>query len=55
MVIYSFYLNISPKMSYGVLECDVVVTEGHAYGFVIKDFVIKGALFVHDPSIYFYF
>ena len=38
-------------MSYGVLECDIVnVTELHAYGFVIKDFVIKkGALFVPDP------
>ena len=24
LVIYSFNLNISPKMSYGVLECDIV-------------------------------
>ena len=47
-------LNISPKMSYGVLECDNVVTEWHAYDFVIKDFyVIKGALFVPNP-IYIY-
>ena len=35
-------LNISPKMSYGVLECDIViVTELCAYDFVIKDFIIK--------------
>ena len=24
-IIYSFTLNISPKMSYGVLECDIVL------------------------------
>ena len=41
VIIYSFNLNISPKMSYGVLECDIVVTVLHAYDFVIKDFVIK--------------
>lgn len=31
-------LNISPTMSYGVLQCDSYVTELLAYGFVIKDF-----------------
>ena len=36
VMIYSFNLNISPKMSYGVLECDIVVTELHAQDFVIK-------------------
>ena len=41
VMIYSFNLNISPKMSYGVLERDSYVTELHAYDFVIKDFVIK--------------
>ena len=41
VIIYSFNLNISPKMSYGVLECDIVVTELHAHDFVIKDFAIK--------------
>ena len=47
---YSFNLNISPNMSYDVLECDIVVTELHAYDFVIKDFCNKrGALFVLDP------
>ena len=40
-VIIWFSLNISPKMSHGVLECDIVVTESCAYDFVIKDFVIK--------------
>ena len=40
VLIYSFNLNISPKMSYGVLECDIVVTELRAYDFVIKDCVI---------------
>ena len=41
ITIYSFNLNTSPKISYGVFECDIVVTELHAYDFVIKDFVIK--------------
>ena len=35
VIIYSFNLNISPKMSYDVFECDIV-TEFHAYNFVIK-------------------
>ena len=39
VTIYSFNLNISAKMSYGVLECDVVIS--HAYDFVTKDLVIK--------------
>ena len=43
--IYSFNFNISPKMSYGVLECEIVVTESHAYDFVMGG----GALFVPDP------
>ena len=47
VVIYSFNLNISPKMSYGVLECDIAVTELHTYDSVIK----KGALFV-PGSVY---
>ena len=25
VIIYSFNLNISPKMSYGVLECDIML------------------------------
>ena len=32
-------LNISPKMSYAVFECAIVVTELHASDFVIQDSV----------------
>ena len=46
IIIYSFNLNISPKRSYGVLECDVV-TELHAY-----DFVIKRGITCARPCIY---
>ena len=42
-IIYSFYVNISPKMSHGV-SVICYITELHAY-----DFVIKKALFVLDP------
>ena len=37
-IIYSLNLNISPKMSYVMLEYDIVVAELHAYDFLIKDF-----------------
>ena len=48
-------LNISPKMSYGVSECDIVVTELHAYAFVIKDFyVIKRGIICARPCILLY-
>ena len=40
VIAYTFNLNISPKMSYGVLEW-YYVTELHAYDFVIKIFVIN--------------
>ena len=26
-IVYSFNLNISPKVSYGVLECDIVMLQ----------------------------
>ena len=29
VIIYSFNLNISPKMSYGVLECDIAVLQNY--------------------------
>ena len=51
MIIYSFNLNISPKMSYGMLECDIVVTELHAYDFIIKDFIIKRGVICARPCI----
>ena len=43
VIISRFNLNISPKTSYGVLECDIVMSQNYVliYGFVIKDFVIK--------------
>ena len=43
VIMQSFNLNISPKMSYGVLEYDSVITELHAC-----DFVIKKGVFVPD-------
>ena len=27
VIIYSFHLSISPKMSHGVLECDIVMLQ----------------------------
>ena len=44
VTIYSFNLNISPKVSDGVLVWYCDVTELHAYDFVIKDSVIKQGL-----------
>ena len=29
VIIYSFNLNISPKISYGMLECDVVMLQNY--------------------------
>ena len=29
VIIYSFNLNTSPKMSYGVLECDIVILQNY--------------------------
>ena len=41
VITYSFNLDSLPEMSYGVLECNSVVTELHVYDFLIKEFVIK--------------
>ena len=39
-----------------MLVCDIVVTESHAYDFVIKEFVIKkGVLFVPALDLYIFF
>ena len=38
-------------MSYGMLECDIVVTELHAYDFIIKDFIIKRSVICARPCI----
>ena len=48
VVIYSFNLNISPKMSHGVLECDFVMLQTYSLHFCNK----KGALFALDPVYY---
>ena len=29
IIIYSFNLNISPKMPYGVVECDIVMLQNY--------------------------
>ena len=29
VIIYSFKLNISPKMSYGVFECDIIMLQNY--------------------------
>ena len=29
VIIYSFNLNISPKISYDVLECDIVILQNY--------------------------
>ena len=50
VIIHSLNLNISPNMSYGVLECDIVMLQNYTLiYFVIKDFVIKD--FVIKKSI----
>ena len=52
-ILYSFNLNISPRMSHCVLECwYCYVTELHAYGFLIKDFVIKRGIICAGPCIF---
>ena len=52
VIIYSFNLNISPKMSYGVLECDIffLCYRTTCLGFCNK----TGALFVPDPVYQFF-
>ena len=37
VLIYIFNVNISPKIIYGVLECDVVMLQNY----MLIDFVIK--------------
>ena len=54
VIIYSFNLIISPKMSYGVLECDTVMLQSlHAYNFV-KDFIIKRSVICARSCIFLY-
>ena len=41
VIIYSFNLNISPKMSYDVLECNIVTLENYILMLCNEEFVIK--------------
>ena len=50
VIIYSFNLNVSPKMSYGVLQCDTVMLQNYMIRFCNKIFCNKKrVLFVPDP------
>ena len=49
VIIYSFNLNISPKMSYGVLECDIIMLQNYVLMLLYK----KEALFVLDAMYLF--
>ena len=48
VIIYSLNLNISPKISYGVLKCDTVMFRITYLLFYNK----KGVLFVPDPVFF---
>ena len=53
VIIYSVNLNTSPKLSYDMLECDIVMLQNYMLCFCNKRFCNKkGVLFVPDP-IYF--
>ena len=47
VITYSFNSNIPPKMSYGVLLCDIVMLQD----FVIKDFLTKKHVTCAGPSV----
>ena len=51
VIIYHFNLNVLPKMSHGVLECDIVILQLHAYDFIIKDFLLKRGVICARPCI----
>ena len=53
ITIYSFNANILPKISYGVFEWDIVVTELQACDFVIKVFVIKMSVIFAGPYLFY--
>ena len=52
VIIYNFNVNISPKMSCGVLEYDTVMLQNHIPMAVIKDFyVIQRGIICAGPCI----
>ena len=55
VIIYSFNWNISPKMSQGMLECDIVIYRITYLWFSNERFCNKKrVLFVLDPVFYYY-
>ena len=50
IIIYSFSFNISNKMSYGVLECDIVMLQNY----ILMIFVIKRSVTFAWPYMYVY-
>ena len=48
VIIYSFNLNISRKMSHGVLECDIAMLQNYDYAY---DFVIKKVHYCTGPCM----
>ena len=50
VIVYSFNLDISPKMSSGVLECEIVILQNYMLMNCDKRFCNKnGGFFVLDP------
>ena len=52
VIIYSFNLNISPKMSYGMLKCDYCYVTDYMLMICHKRFCNKKALFELDPVFF---
>ena len=53
VIIYSFNLNVSPKMSYGVFECDIVMLQNYMIRFCNKIFCNKkGVLILLEPVFF---
>ena len=54
VIIYNFNLSISPKLSYGVLECDIVMLQNHMLMIFNKTgVVIKRGVICARPYILF--
>ena len=51
VIISSFNLNISPKISYGVLECDIIMWQNYMLWFCNKEFVIKRGVICTRSSV----
>ena len=51
VILYSFNLKISPKMSYSMLECDIVMLQNYMLMIVRKYFVMKRGIICARPCI----